>query len=346
MITFLIPSYQPNQTLIDLVQECIQHPVRIIVVDDGGQSTYAPIFSALPTDVIVLTHEENQGKGAALKTGFKYIKEHFSHEHGVVVTVDGDGQHKVSDALALAEHAMPLTSSIVLGVRDFSQEDVPFKSRFGNKITRFITQFLIGYPISDTQTGLRAFTLDTLDFCLSLEQNRYEYEMSMLLGAKKFKIKLHEHPIETVYIANNAASHFDPFSDSLKIYIQIGKFALSSILSSVIDVSMFAWLYASFQEDLLFRVIVATILARIVSSMFNYFMNKHVVFNSKDSGSRSFFYYYGLVVLVMLSSALLVYVFDVLIPISPVIIKVIVDGTLFFLSFNIQKKVIFKGPNS
>jgi glycosyltransferase involved in cell wall biosynthesis len=346
MITFLIPSYQPNHTLIDLVQECIQHPIRIIVVDDGGQSSYAPIFNALPKEVIVLTHEVNEGKGAALKTGFRYIKEHFSHEHGVVVTVDGDGQHKVSDALACAEQALTLTSSIVLGVRDFSQVDVPFKSRFGNKLTRFITQFLIGYPISDTQTGLRAFTMDTLDFCLSLEQNRYEYEMSMLLGAKKFKIKLHEHPIETVYIENNAASHFNPFTDSLKIYVQIGKFALSSILSAVLDVSMFAWIYASLKEDLLFRVIVATVLARIVSSMFNYFVNKHVVFNAKESGSRSLFYYYALVVLVMLSSALLVYVFDVLIPISPVFIKVVVDGSLFFLSFNIQKKVIFKGTPS
>lgn len=346
MITVLIPSFQPNHTLIDLVHEFSQHNVRIVVVDDGGQSAYAPFFNALPQHVIVLNHAMNEGKGAALKTGFKYIKEHFSHEHGVVVTVDGDGQHKVSDALAVAQHALTLSSSIVLGVRDFSQEDVPFKSRFGNKLTRFITQFLIGYPISDTQTGLRAFTMDTLDFCLSIEQNRYEYEMSMLLGTKKFKIKLHEHPIATVYIENNAASHFNPFTDSLKIYVQIGKFALSSILSSVLDISIFAFVYASLKEDLLFRVIVATILARIVSSLFNYFVNKHVVFNAKESGSRSFFFYYGLVILVMLSSALLVYVFDVLIPISPVIIKVVVDGGLFFLSFNIQKKVIFKGSRS
>lgn len=342
MITFLIPSYQPNHTLIDLVHECVKHPIRVIVVDDGGQQPYKPIFDALPSSVILLTHEQNQGKGAALKTGFHYIKEHFSEEQGVVVTLDGDGQHKVSDALELAFETLKLEKTIMLGVRDFSQHDVPLKSALGNKLTRFITQFLIGSPISDTQTGLRAFTYDTLDFCLSIEQNRYEYEMNMLLGAKKHGIRLLEHPIETVYIDNNSASHFNPVLDSLKIYVQIAKFGLSSILSSVVDIGLFALVYATLKEELLFRVIIATVLARLVSSLFNYTLNKHMVFQSKGNTKQSLVYYYLLVVLVMLSSALLVYVFDVLIPISPVVIKIVVDGLLFFLSFNIQRKVIFK----
>jgi glycosyltransferase involved in cell wall biosynthesis len=342
MITFLIPSYQPNHTLVDLVNECVKHPIRVVVVDDGGQSDYKPIFEALPQSVICLTHDVNQGKGAALKTGFKYIQEHFFDEQGVVVTLDGDGQHKVEDALACAQVALNKSKSIVLGVRDFSKEDVPLKSRLGNKLTRFITQFLIGAPISDTQTGLRAFTMDTIAFCLSITQNRYEYEMNMLLEAKKHGIKLLEHPIETVYIDNNSASHFNPILDSLKIYIQIAKFGLSSILSAVLDVSLFAMVYAYLQEDLLFRVIVATVIARIFSSFFNYTLNKTMVFNSKNNASKSFTYYYVLVLFIMLSSALLVYVFDVLIPISPVVIKIVVDGFLFFLSFNIQKHVIFK----
>jgi dolichol-phosphate mannosyltransferase len=342
MITFLIPSYQPNHTLIDLVNECVQHPIRVIVVDDGGQAPFRPIFESLPAQVICLTHEVNQGKGAALKTGFQYILDHFSDERGVVVTLDGDGQHKVEDALALAKKTGQLEKAIMLGVRDFSSHDVPFKSRFGNKLTRFLTQFLIGFPISDTQTGLRAFTFDTLEFCLSIPENRYEYEMNMLLQAKKHNIHLLEHPIATVYIDNNAASHFNPVVDSLKIYLQIAKFALSSILSAVVDVSMFAFIYGLLKEDLLFRVIVATVLARIVSSMFNYTLNKTLVFQSKGDVSKSLMFYYILVVLVMLSSALLVYVFDVLIPISPIIIKVVVDGLLFFLSFNIQRRVIFK----
>jgi glycosyltransferase involved in cell wall biosynthesis len=342
MITFLIPSYQPNHTLIDLVNECIKHPIRIIVVDDGGQAAFRPVFESLPSQVICLTHDVNQGKGAALKTGFQYIVDHFSDEHGVVVTLDGDGQHKVEDALALAKRTCHYEKTIMLGVRDFSSHDVPFKSRFGNKLTRFLTQFLIGYPISDTQTGLRAFTFDTLEFCLSIPENRYEYEMNMLLQAKKYKIALKERPIATVYIDNNSASHFNPLVDSLKIYLQIAKFAMSSILSAVLDVCMFALIYGWLKEDLLFRVIVATVLARIVSSIFNYTLNKTMVFQSKGDFSRSLLFYYILVVLVMLSSALLVYVFDVLIPISPVLIKIVVDGLLFFLSFNIQRRVIFK----
>jgi glycosyltransferase involved in cell wall biosynthesis len=342
MITFLIPSYQPNHTLIDLVNECVKHPIRVIVVDDGGQAAYKSIFEALPQSVICLTHEVNQGKGAALKTGFKYIQDHFSHEQGVVVTLDGDGQHKVDDALACAQVALNQSKSIVLGVRDFSCEDVPLKSRIGNKLTRFITQFLIGAPISDTQTGLRAFTMDTMPFCLSITQNRYEYEMTKLLEAKKHGIQLIEHPIETVYIDNNSASHFNPIFDSFKIYVQIAKFGLSSILSAILDVSVFAIVYANLKEDLLFRVIVATVIARVFSSIFNYTLNKTIVFNSKGNTTKSLTYYYVLVLFIMLSSALLVYVFDVLIPISPVLIKIVVDGFLFILSFNIQKRVIFK----
>ena len=342
MITFLIPSYQPNHTLIDLVHECLSYPVRVIVVDDGGQEAFKPIFNALPKEVIVLTHQINQGKGAALKTGFKYIQTHFKDEQDVIVTLDGDGQHRVDDALAIAYKARFMESSIVLGVRDFSSPQVPFKSRFGNKLTRFITQFLIGFPISDTQTGLRAFTWDTLDFCLSIEENRYEYEMNKLLKAKKAGIALKEHPIATVYIDNNSASHFNPLTDSFKIYLQIAKFALSSILSAVVDVGLFALIYAFLSEDLLFKVIVATILARMASSVLNYTLNKTVVFQSKSSLQSSLVLYYILVLLIMLSSALLVYVFDVITPLDPVLIKVVVDGCLFLVSFNIQRRVIFK----
>lgn len=342
MITFLIPSYQPNATLIELVQACLAHPVRVVVVDDGGQSAYQALFQALPPEVIVLTHPVNQGKGAALKTGFAYIQTHFGDEKDVIVTLDGDGQHRVADAMALALQARQLHKTILLGVRDFSAPQVPLKSRFGNKITRFITQFLLGFPISDTQTGLRAFTCDTLDFCLSIAQNRYDYEMNVLLNAKKAEIALKEHPIATVYIDNNASSHFNPIVDSLKIYAQIAKFAMVSLLSAGVDVALFALVYALLIDQVLIRVIVATVIARLCSSLFNYTLNKTVVFQSQSNHKQALIGYYTLVAAVLLSSASLVFILDMLTPINPVVIKIVVDGLLFVASFKIQRRVIFK----
>jgi len=190
---------------------------------------------------------------------------------------------------------------IVLGSRDFNLPQVPPKSRFGNKLTSKIFALLYGMKINDTQTGLRGFTKKALIDTLTLPGERFEYETQVLLNCKKTKTKIIEVPIETVYIDNNSETHFDPIMDSMKIYkVILGEFltfSMSSILSFLIDITMFQILLGVIgKTSLENQVVFATFGARAVSSLFNYFTNSRVVFKSEEGVSRTIIKYYTLAV--------------------------------------------------
>ena len=110
--------------------------IDIIVVNDGSREELSYIFETAVREygVTLLTHEMNKGKGWALKTAFGYILGNDIACDGVI-TVDSDGQHKAKDILLCQELAQQNKSAVVLGCRDFSNKEVPFKSKYGNSLT-------------------------------------------------------------------------------------------------------------------------------------------------------------------------------------------------------------------
>ena len=217
----LIPAFEPENELINLVIQLYDAHFKVILVDDGSGENYRRIFSTAKRFADVLVHETNMGKGKAIKTGLAYVKRHYP-ENTVVVTMDADGQHSVSDAVRVAEAAADETKSLVLGVRCFGR-DVPKRSRFGNTVTRFVFRAVTGLGVSDTQTGLRAFGSEQIPFMLGVDGERYEYEMNVLLKYAKGKIPIIEVKIATIYFDNNEGSHFGTFKDSFRIYRSIFK---------------------------------------------------------------------------------------------------------------------------
>ncbi len=211
----LIPAYKPDDALIKTVVELSSHGYDILVVDDGGGADYDDIFKCVSGFAKVLRKKKNYGKGAALKTGFRYILNRMS-DVGYVVTADADGQHKTDD-IAKVDEKLREGSEFVLGSREFAGE-VPVRSRLGNMITRGVFSVVSGVSVGDTQTGLRGFDRSLLEWLVSIPGHRYEYEMNMLLDAAKKGIRIDEVTIETVYEKGNPSSHFNPVKDSVKIY--------------------------------------------------------------------------------------------------------------------------------
>ena len=155
----LIPSLEPDERLPVYIRKLKEGGfAHIVVIDDGSGEKYQPIFQEVDTveDTVVLHHEVNKGKGVALKTGYRYIMENLPDITGVI-TADADGQHTVADCLHLAEQLEKGERALYLGSRDFNLENIPPKSRSGNKITSVIFKLLYGQYLPDTQTGLRAF---------------------------------------------------------------------------------------------------------------------------------------------------------------------------------------------
>lgn len=219
-IIIVIPSLSPDKELIKYIKDLITSGFsNIIVVNDGSDKEYNIIFDEIKNikEVVLLEHSINKGKGAALKTAFKYIKNNCEDYVGVL-TVDADGQHLPKDCINIAEKMLTEKKGLYLGCRDFDDPRVPWKSRFGNKLTRFLFKSLYKRILVDTQTGLRGFLINDLDLMINTEGDRYEYEMEMLIKASLNGLEFICIPIDTVYINQNEGSHFRPLKDGLKIY--------------------------------------------------------------------------------------------------------------------------------
>ena len=179
---------------------------------------------------------------------------------------------------------------------------------------------------------------------------RYEYEMNMLIECADRGIPVKEEKIQTIYIDDNSSSHFHAVRDSIRIYKVFIKFMLSSFSSFLIDILMY-WLLGYIlrpfiqDETLIWGVsvliITRTVLARVVSSIYNFLINKNMVFKSRSKVPSVAVKYYILAVIQLTVSALLVNYALLFIPYST-IRKVIIDTLLFVISFVIQREWVFK----
>lgn len=164
----LIPAYNPEECLIQVIQQLKEKGFWILIVDDGSDKEHKAIFREIDDagNVLILTHKTNKGKGSALKTGMAYIRNHIS-ENYAVVTADADGQHRAKDVEMVWKEARNHPGCLVLGSRKI-QKGTPLKSRMGNQITRIVYMLITSVRIYDTQTGLRAFDKTLLPELLAI----------------------------------------------------------------------------------------------------------------------------------------------------------------------------------
>ncbi len=347
-VTLVIPSLDPDEKLVSTVKAAIEAGFSdVILIDDGSHVENKKYFSDLNElpEVTLLNHEVNFGKGAALKTAISYFLKNRPDSRGII-TADGDGQHRTEDILACAHEMLNGEPAVVLGCRDFSLPHVPSKSRFGNKMTSLVFKLFCGMSISDTQTGLRAIPREFLPKMLEVKGTRYEYETNMLLMMGSDSIPYKEIKIETVYYDNNEKSHFRPIRDSIRVYGLIIKYAASSIVSSCVDLLSFYLLTALlFGDGTRLHVFAATALARVISVVFNFSLNKKLVFESNGKPIKTFLRYVCLAVPIMLASWLVVFVLTDLLSVENALLKTLVkmpvDILLFLISFRVQKKWVF-----
>lgn len=351
-VTAIIPSLNPDEKLAETVDSLLAVGFTdIILVDDGSDDLHRAPFDELEhlPEVTVLRHEINQGKGRAMKTAFSYVLEQRPECVGVVA-VDGDGQHGAEDVLHLAQ-AVQDKPCIWLGARDFSDPAVPPRSRFGNRASCWTMRFLCGMRVRDTQTGLRAFPRDLLPILLEIPGERYEYETKMLLEMKQQNLPFDELTIRTIYLDDNKRSHFNVVRDSWRVYslmlAHFIRFTGSGLMSAVLDILAFtllvkllfpAW-FPGASVDLL--VLVATVASRLLSSIVNFTINRKLVFHSQRGLLGTLCRYYALSICLMLTSALLVTVFNNWLPGWEPLLKLIADVLLFLFSFRIQQRFVF-----
>ncbi|WP_291244296.1 bifunctional glycosyltransferase family 2/GtrA family protein [Allofournierella sp.] len=352
-VPIIIPSYEPDELLLDLCDRLTEADLtNVIVVDDGSGSSYQDIFEKIKAEYgfTVLIHKVNQGKGRALKTAFSHILEHQKEAIGCV-TADSDGQHSPQDIVQCIEMLRKQPQALILGCRDFSGEDVPSKSRFGNELTRKIFTYLCGIKVSDTQTGLRGIPTEFMRHLLDVKGERFEFETRMLIECLN-RVEIVEVPIQTIYDSkDDHKTHFNPILDSVRIYRIFGeiflKYILSSLSSCVVDLVLFSIFCGVFKISMPHTYILwATVIARVISATYNCLVNYFLVFKSRQQNKsirRSMVRYFCLAAIQMLASALFVTMISGLFlgAVSDTLIKAIVDVILFFVSYYLQRKFVF-----
>ncbi len=337
----LIPAYEPGSAFLDLLEQLQSLEFEIIVVNDGSSASFTPLFENAHSYATVLSHDTNHGKGAALKTGFSYILNHYPCE-SIIVTIDADGQHRVQDALHLCHIAQKHPDSLILGSRGFKGK-VPVKSLLGNMLTRLIFRFSTGVSVSDTQTGLRACSANLLPRLINIPGERYEYEMNVLLDFSRNHIPLIEQEIETIYLNNNVASHFNPIRDSYRIYKELLKFSASSFIGFLVDYILYGVLLlitAPFDATLGLRL--SNIGARLVSACVNFTLNRKFVFKSKRNVVSSAIQYFLLASVILFGNTIVLEFFVDQLGFHRMAAKIVTEILFFTISWFVQRLIIFR----
>lgn len=347
----LIPVYQPeDRVLSDLVRELDRlDSAGIVLVNDGSDPVHDDLFRRLADrhGLTLLVHEANRGKGAALKTGFRHVRQNripCSH----VVTVDADGQHLPADVGRVMETAMASPGELVMGVRGF-KGNVPLRSWIGNKATYLLFRGLVGRKITDTQTGLRAIPSDLLDRLAALTSDRYAFELDMLLSLIQDGVGIRETVIRTVYEDNNSRSSFRPVTDSALIYrtlfgwwlthrfMEMIRYSLSSMLSTIADFGVYIILI-----NLSFGIASASVLARAVSLIVHFSSNKYFTFSARNRPDLGEIGKYLMVAAFNLSASIgLIYLFVTYLAMGEVIAKVVAQTSLFIFTYALLNGFVF-----
>lgn len=220
---YLIPAYQAGRSLKQVIDglRAVDPDATVLVVNDGSRDETADVARACGVELV--EHEQNRGKGVALRSGFAWLAE---RGFEAAVTVDADGQHRAEDALLLARHPAP-PETLLLGVRDLARDGAPGANQFSNRFSNFWVSLFSGARLADTQCGLRRYPLRAT-LALGSEARGYGFESEMLVRAVRRGIPILEVPVRVIYPPESErVSHFHVVSDPARIVVRLVHTALT-----------------------------------------------------------------------------------------------------------------------
>ncbi len=217
-IAAVIPALNEGHNIRNVVRGVLPFLPTAIVVDDG--STDNTSQAAVEAGAIVLRHESNMGKGAALKTGFQYLVE---HGYDGAITIDADGQHDPAE-IPLFVDAAERGYDMVIGNRMSNVSTMPFIRRFANHTSSFLISLFSGQMIRDSQNGFRYYKLSSV-MVLPLKATKYDLETEVIFKAARAGQRIGWVPTRTIY-RNEARSKFNSVTDTLRFIGALVRYGL------------------------------------------------------------------------------------------------------------------------
>lgn len=212
----IIPTYNNHKTLEEIIERVLVYTDQLILVNDGSTDRTSEILAQFPK-ILQINIPKNKGKGNALRQGFK-LAENLGNQFAI--TLDSDGQHFPEDIPSFIEALEREQNKNILfiGARNMTQEGVPKKSSFGNKISNFWFWVETGIRLKDTQSGFRLYPLGAMKE-LTFRTNKFEFEIEVIVKSAWAGIEVKNIPVRVHYDLTERISHFRPFRDFTRISI-------------------------------------------------------------------------------------------------------------------------------
>jgi len=209
----VIPVFNNKDTVRQVASDCRTHLRHVVVADDGStDADVASLFAG--TDITVLRHARNLGKGRAILTALEHVR---SQGGQFIITLDADGQHRPADIPRFIPLIRENPDGIIIGCRDFSVPNVPRSSRFGRSFSNFWVKLETGISTGDSQSGFRAYPVKHLSR-MTWRGSRFEFEIEVLVRAAWAGLPLKQLPVGVDYAPpGRRVSHFHPWRDNLRI---------------------------------------------------------------------------------------------------------------------------------
>ena len=350
----VIPALNPPASLVSYAAGLMEAGFPdIIVVNDGSRTDKLPVFLKLRRmGCTVVDHEMNRGQGFALRTGFQYYLEHFGGRSDGIITINCDRFIPPEDIRTVGsslhnEQAMG-SFALVVGTRDMSGKLVSdYDYRMGG-VMKLLYHMLMGVRLNDPLSGVFGIPDMHIKKCIEIAGDGYAYETAMTMSFEK--IGFLQVPIGYAPYEEGSERKYHKGFDTVRILYTIFKkfilYSITSVSASILDVILFSIFTGITFRGNPMAIIYATICARVISASVNYLLTKRFVFHFKsataEGTAQSAGAFMVLTAAQCICSALIVSGVKLLLGGNPVGIKVLVDTILFFVSYKIQHKYIFK----
>jgi len=219
----LIPAYNEATTIEPLVRSVLAlKPDQLVMVNDASiDQTSAILHSLSDAEFTIIDNPSNLGKACSLWHGFEHAIE---QDYDVVITMDGDGQHRAEDISLLLKKYTENPDSLVIGARERNLKTQPLGRFLANRFANFWISWAAGYGVSDSQSGFRAYPVKLLKKIAALKSSEgFVFESEVIIEAAWQGHYTSVVTIPTIYHKNRRASHFQPWQDIKKITKMVAK---------------------------------------------------------------------------------------------------------------------------
>ena len=210
-----IPAFNVEHQIADVIKKSQKYVDKVLVCDDG--STDNTSVNAKLSGAIVIKHDKNLGKGAALQTLFQKAKDLHAE---IIITIDGDGQFLAEEIPILIEPIKIGKFDVVIGNRFLDTEEMPSYRKAGNKILDKFTKLAANLPYEDTQSGFRSYSKNALEK-ISFSTNGFGVDSEILIDAVNKDLKITEKNVTVLYNTGNKTSTKNPVSHSMGVVASI-----------------------------------------------------------------------------------------------------------------------------